>query len=1014
MNGSERPFRRPVSATEWLYLAAHRLGSAMTLQLVVEGEGSPEPDALRAAVAAAAEACPGSRLVRRGRVWVDSGRPPRVRVAPPGTEPDFGAGALAARLDLGREPGCEVLLLPQTAGRPTALVFRAFHGVMDGHGARLWMGEVFRALRGEPARAVRSPLTDDRLLVELGAAGRRRPTPLLDQRSPLSAGGPAGGRPRADVVALWRRRTLPGRQPWLTARLAQAVADAAGTARAPRARVLVPVDLRRHRPEVAATGNLTLPVFLDLTAGEPWRRANARLLRALAEQRELAGGFESALARLPLPVATALLRAGRAAAVRRDRHLASAIVSHLGRIDPADCSGGGFTARSVHALPVHAPLVPVSCVAIELPDRTELVVGCQGPGPVAELSARADRLLDRLAGVTPGVAPRPATTPVGADGAATVVGLFRRQAALRPTAPALDGPEGPVSYRELDRRSDAVAAELLRRGIAREAVVGLLVDRGTAGVAMLWGILKAGAGYLPLDPRHPAARISETLRESGAAALLTERQFAGRLDATPCPVLLGEDVPATPPGLALPDPAPEQLAYVIHTSGSTGRPKGVQIEHRSLLAFVRWAAGLCQVNDRTRFAFLSSYAFDISCFPLFLPLLAGGTTVLVPGEPNRPALHALLARHRADTLAVTPAHLDLVEHFDLDLSGLRTLLVGGERFTLAAAERARARLAPDCRIVNAYGPTEASVACLAHVLDGTERGPSVPIGHPGPAARVELDESADPVPGIGEILVSGVQLARGYLGRPELDAERFQVGADGVRRYRTGDLGRRLPCGAIEFVGRTDEQLKIAGHRIEPAEVRTALEAQPEVLRAAVTVRARPGGGPALCGYVVTGPDATTSGPALRDRLAARLPGHLVPAVIVPVAELPTTVGGKTDFAALPDPFATPRPVAVARPTGGDVEQPTGGDTVTERVAVLWARTLGVDRRTVDGRSDFQQLGGDSLAVLEMLAAVAGELLGPADTDRLMAEIGDSLAELTLDRVAGAVRRARREGRVRA
>ncbi|MGP3925639.1 amino acid adenylation domain-containing protein [Streptomyces sp. 8N616] len=1068
--------QRPVSPTEWLYLAARRLGPDMVLQLLVEGEGTPDADELRAAVATAARACPGSRLVRDGRTWRDTALPPRVRVL----EPDSAMSQDGA-LDPDMGPSCEVVLLTGAPGRPTTLAFRVFHGVMDGHGALIWATEVFRALRGEPARPAPSTETDYSMLARLGATGRR-PALLLDQPSPLApeasgrqgavrnlavrgADGAAGG----SRSALWRRRTLPGHHPALTARLAQALADAAAApaaapgARVAEARIMVPVDLRRHRPELSSTANLTLPVFLRLSAGEDWRAAQAQLLRALKEHRELAGGFESGLARLPLPAVAALLRAGRATAERRDRHLASAIVSHLGRIDLAACSAPGFSATSVYALPVHAPLVPVSCVAVETPTGTELTVGIQGSG--TGLADRADALLDRLVAALeePSAATPPAAAPPAAAPAprTTVVRLFRDQVARTPGAPALDGPEGEISYVELDRSSDAVAAELLRRGmppggrraeggrlspispISPISPVGLIVDRSPAGIAGLWGILKSGAAYLPLDPHHPDARIRQVLSDAGVQICLTQRHLVDRIGAAaPCQVLAVEDIDPAP-RVQLPEPDPDSVAYVIHTSGSTGTPKGVQIEHRSLVGFLRWAADLCRVDATTRFAFLSSYAFDISCFPLFLPLLAGGTAVLLPGEPTRAALHNLLHEDRVNTLAVTPSHLDLIERFDLAPGGaLRNLLVGGEQFTRTAADRARSRFGPGCRIVNAYGPTEATVACLAHVLDGTERGHAVPIGHPGPYAQVELMAADKPIAveeagAVGEILVSGVQLARGYLDRPDLDAERFVTGRDGVRRYRTGDLGRRLPDGGVEFVGRMDDQVKIAGHRIEPAEIETALEAHPAVRRAAVTVRSRPGGaGPALCAYVLaaapatepgftgpggTGPGGTAPGgtapggtapggtapglgPVLRDHLAAQLPAYLVPAAVVPVADLPSTVSGKVDFAALPDPFAEPSPSTVEAPASEP--QPAEDQVTEDQVAEIWSRVLQVDRRLLGPDSDFQQLGGDSLAVLEMLSAVASEVLPPGQESPLMNELEHLVSDLTLERVCAAVRRA--------
>ncbi|MFJ9078514.1 amino acid adenylation domain-containing protein [Streptomyces sp. NPDC102278] len=877
--------RRPVSPTERLYLAAGHARGAMALRILVEGDGVPAPDRLRAAVARAAEAVPGSRLARRGPLWHADGPLPRVRYADARSAAAFEVSTAettallygpARRTD---PPGCEVLVVPGRAtasaadgaaapGTRTSLVFSVSHALMDGHGALIWVREVFRALRGDPARPALAADTDRGLLRRLGA-GDRRPTLPPDLPSPL--GRPAAGPSRT----LWLRRTLPGHHPALTARLAQAVTDTSGRP----GRVMVPVDLRRHRPGVTATGNLTLPLFLDLNPGDDWTGPHLTLLRALADGRELASGFESALAPLPLAASALLLRAGQAAADHADRHLASAVVSHLGRLALEDYSGGDFTATTAYALPVHAPLVPVSLVAAETPAGTELTMGVRG-GP--DLAARAERFLDRtLARLAPTPEPSPPprfpppmgpipsgptpprlrpSRPTPPTTGTTVVDLLRAQAARTPHAVALDGPEGEVTYAELDRRSDAVARELAGRGVVRADLVGLIVDRTPAGVAALWGILKAGAAYVPLDPAHPGERIKEVLQECGARLCLTQRRLADALTVSvPCPLILIEDVldaPGTTGGALPPAPGPGDLAYVMHTSGSSGRPKGVRIEHGGLTGFVRWMAEVCRVDEDTRFGFVSSYAFDISCFALFLPPAAGATTVLAPQTPSRATLRRLVHDHRADTLALTPSHLALFG----GQGAVRTLLLGGEPLTPAAVRAARAAFGPDCRVVNGYGPTEATVACLAHVVDGGESTATIPLGTAGPDTRVDLLTEDGRLIGTGEedhgrtgeIVVSGLQVARGYLGPPDGTSSPFGTRPDGVRVYRTGDLGRRLPGGAIEFAGRADGRLKIAGHRVEPAEIVAALEAHPAVSRAVVAARSRPGTTtPVLCAYVV-------------------------------------------------------------------------------------------------------------------------------------------------------------------
>ncbi|MFF4850617.1 amino acid adenylation domain-containing protein [Streptomyces sp. NPDC001194] len=1050
-----------MSPTEHLYLAAGHARGAMALRIVVEGRTVPRPAALRAAVARAAETCPGSRLVRRGPLWTAGGPPPAVRYAAPAAGRFDVSDPATAALLTGRShrdaaPGCEVLAVPGATADTAALVFSAPHALMDGHGALTWVREVFRALRGEPGRPALAPDSDRGLLRRLGATARRPPL-VPDRPSPL------GRPPRGPEQTLWLRRTLPTHHPALTARLAQALADSAtpggGT------RVMVPVDLRRHRPGIASTGNLTLPLFLELSPGQEWPRAHGALLLALARKQELAEGFESALLPLPPAAGRLLLRAAQAAAVRADRHLASAVVSHLGRLDPAEFSGGGFTATTLYALPVHAPLVPVSVVATETDTATELTMGVRG-GP--DLAERATRLLDEVltrlpssppspvapsapaAAAAPAAAPGPAPAPPAprpdaVPPRATVVELLRAQAARTPRAPALDGPGGVVTYAELDRRSDAVAAALTRRGIGREDLVGLVVDRTPAGVCALWGILKAGAAYVPLDPAHPAARTADILRSCGARLCLTGRHLAEPLaELAPCPLLLAEDLaedPAeplaedaaedhgngttprpplpAPPAAAPPAPAPEDLAYVIHTSGSTGRPKGVQIEHRALAGFVHWMTRVCRVDARTRFGFASSYGFDISCFPLFLPLLAGGTTVLAPDAPSRATLRRLVTDHRADTLALTPSHLPFLADADAgaEAGGVRTLLLGGEPLTPAAVRAARTAFGPDCRIVNGYGPTEATVVCLAHVVDDARptTAATLPIGTPGPYARVDLvtedgeriGTGAADAGRTGEIVVSGVQVARGYLGPPDGGPSPFAAHEDGTRSYRTGDLGRRLPGGEVEFAGRIDGQLKIAGHRIEPAEIVAALEAQPEVSRAAVAARRRPHTTtPVLCAYVVPRAGAPYGGPGLpetlRSALAARLPAAMVPAHVITVDAIPSTVAGKADLDALPDPFTTTPAPAVA-PDGAEPA------ALEARVAAHWSAVLAVEPARLSAESDFQALGGDSLALVEMLTAVSEDLLEPAQARRFMARLDCLVRNLTLAQLCAHLDAAREE-----
>lgn len=1025
-------YSRPVSPTEWSYLAFARLEELMVIQFVVEGAGEIDARALNRAVAEASRSCPGSRLVRRGRTWIDSGTAARVVVAD-GRSFDrtalTGVPELCGPLaDAEGRPSCEVLLL---TGEPGTVVFRAAHAVMDLKGLRTWAEQVFRSLRGERLQEATTSLTDYQLLDTLGRTGQR-PRLGLDRRSPL------GG--RAGSFSVWRRRTVPGRPAAPTARVAAALA---GTTGAP-ARIMVPVDLRRHAPAVSSTANLTLPVFLDIPPGQSADAVHRKLLGALADRRELAAGTEAALARLPLTAATALVRASRAAAQTRHRHLASAIVSHAGRAELTDFSTEEFTATTVYALPVHAPLVPFSVVMLELPGRTEVVVSARG---AADVDERCDALLDRITSALDSPAPvrgarqkeaqRTSSAAerllaAGRDGLppldTTVVQMFRAQAALRPDAPAVTGAGPHWSYADLDRRSDAVAAGLLTRGVGRGEVVGVLADRSASGLAGVLGVLKAGAAFLPMDVRNPAQRVGELLRDARARFCLAEAAWAGRTGDGDCTTLLLEDLAVDGGPLdehardALPAaaPGPDDLAYVIYTSGSTGRPKGVQVEHRSLVNAVGWLAPVMRCDTETRAAYSFSPGFDLSLMQIFPTLLHGGAVVPVPGELDHLKLREMFSGRHANTLSLTPTHLDLAARLGIRPTGIRALQSGGENLTAATARRAREAFGPDCLIVNAYGPTEATLACTVAVVDGATGRPSAPIGVPVHRTAVAvLDDRQQEVPdgSLGELYVTGVQLARGYLGRPDLTAERFVHLPDGRRAYRTGDLVLRLPDGQLEYAGRVDDQVKIRGHRVEPAEVEAALTGLPDIAQAAVVARSKDDGhGQALCAFVVLAEGADTfDEAAVRAQLARSLPSHLVPSAVRALRALPETASGKTDRKALPNPFgdATGQvdevPDEREAPAAARADGPGGRGSSAAATAEIWSRVLRCDSAELDASSDFHALGGDSLAVLEMLAALGTELLGRSAEQQLLARLGPLSEGLTLSRVVAAVDAVRSE-----
>ncbi|MFE9427311.1 amino acid adenylation domain-containing protein [Kitasatospora sp. NPDC006697] len=543
----------------------------------------------------------------------------------------------------------------------------------------------------------------------------------------------------------------------------------------------------------------------------------------------------------------------------------------------------------------------------------------------------------------------------------TVPARFLAQAERAPEAVALECAGGPVRYGELAASSARVTGQLQAAGVRPGDVVGVFVERSPELLAALLGVWRAGASYLPLDPKHAAERTALALADSGAACVLVTAGSAPLLPAAVTAPRVLLDPGAEPGTDAL--PGLDRPAYVIYTSGSTGRPKGVLVGHRALAAFLDATGSLVGgTGPDTCWLGLTSVSFDISGLEMYLPLSTGGRLV-VPGQraaEDGAALRELVRAHGVTHLQATPTGWQLL--LAGGLSEVPVALVGGEALPLPLARELRARAA---RLFNMYGPTETTI--WSSCWEVPAEPATVSLGGPLPGTRLRvLDQEGGLSPfGVpGELVIGGAGVALGYLGNPELTAQRFVPDPWGTASaltppalmYRTGDLVRYRADGGLEFLGRSDHQVKVRGHRVELGEVEAALLADPGVRQAAAALH-----GEVLVGYVTGGADPER----LRARLAKLLPGYAVPQTVLVLAELPTTPNGKLDRAALPAPTPTATPASGAEYAGA--------------AAVLheiWCEVLSLPAIGPD--DDLFDLGGHSLT----MARIAARAL-----DRLGAEL---------------------------
>ncbi|HVB37274.1 MAG TPA: amino acid adenylation domain-containing protein, partial [Vicinamibacterales bacterium] len=621
---------------------------------------------------------------------------------------------------------------------------------------------------------------------------------------------------------------------------------------------------------------------------------------------------------------------------------------------------------------VHAPGGPVSALALMTPDERRRVV------EEWNLTGR--------------------TFPP----AASLHAMIEAQARQTPSAIAVRFEETRLTYAELNGRANRLAHHLRTLGVGPDVVAGVFLERSADMVVALLAVLKAGGAYLPLDPDYPPDRLSFMVNESGAPVVITQTPLQSRLPSTGAAIVcLDRDAAAIDRGPDR-DPAVDvhgsHLAYVIYTSGSTGRPKGAMIPHEAIVNRIQWMQAAYALTAADRVLQKTPFSFDVSVWEFFWPLAVGAELVVARPGGHRDSryLARLIETAGVTTLHFVPSMLDLfLQEPGLETScrSLRRVFSSGEALTPDLQSRFFARL--HAELHNLYGPTEAAVDVTSWACEPATQRATVPIGRP--IANIQtyvLDGRLAPVPvGVpGELFLGGIGLARGYLHRPDLTAERFiadPVGRPGSRLYRTGDLVRWQGDGAIEYLGRLDHQVKIRGFRIELGEIEASLMQHAAVRQAVVIARDEASGHRRLVAYVVPAGETPVAAD-LQRHLRATLPEYMVPSAFVTLDELPLTTSGKIDRLALP----APEPAR----TGADDAALTPRTPIEATLADIWRAVLA---RPVIGRHDnFFELGGDS--ILSVQVASRARTAGLAVTPRLLFQ-HQTIAELagTLERQPG-------------
>ncbi|WP_330113822.1 non-ribosomal peptide synthase/polyketide synthase [Streptomyces sp. MUM 178J] len=979
-----------------------------TVQLVLDLEGPLDPEALRKAGQAVLERHPN---LRAGFHQQPTGR--AVQVVPetvtlPWEKTDLSGltgstldqrlsslteAARAHRFDLGRPPLIRFLLI-RLGEQRHRLVMTKHHILVDGWSMPLFLRELVTLYEnGADASALPEPLPFRSYVAWLGAQDRAAgelawKEALTGVEEPtLLASGPAQN------VAALPEQIVHDLSPELTAALKGHAASAGVTMNTlvqtawalvlaghlGRSDVLFGTTVSGRPPELPGAENMiglfinTLPVRVRFDPSERW---SAALVRVQAEQAELqsyqylgladvqriAGHrplFDTALVyeNYPLPESTERSPSQLRAVAVHGRDAA-----HYPLVLVASLRAQGLRFRLDHRPDVlGGPLAPA------LLERLIRVLESVGADPEQRMGRIPALAGEERAALADG-GPCLPLAPSAARGSLhdSVHGRIAALAARTPDAVALASGDERLLWRELDERANRLARLLLELGVSPEDRVGVLLDRSVHVCVAFLAVLKAGAVYVPLEPAHPEQRRRTVLELAGVKVLLTDGDRAADA-AGPWQTVAVDTDPRTgrqEPSAPEVEVQPDRLAYVMYTSGSTGLPKGVAVTHRDVIELAAercWADG-----SQERVLFHSPHAWDASTLELWVPLLNHGSVVVAPpGEVDLRAMARLLVDERITGLWLSAGLFRwLAEEEPGCFAGLREVRTGGDVVPADAVGKVLAAC-PGTRVTNGYGPTETTVFATHHMMRTGDPVPdNVPIGVPlaGRGAYV-LSQWLEPVPAgvVGELYLSGSGLARAYEGAAGTTAASFVAdpfGPPGTRMYRSGDLARRRADGALEFVGRVDDQVKLRGFRIELGEVDGALGALPEVAHAVSLIREDRPGDKRLVGYVVPAPGhELPDEETVRGRLAELLPDYLVPSAVVKLDELPLTSNGKLDRAALPAP---------AEAAGHHCRRPRTPQE--ELVCALFAETLGVSEVGLD--DDFFQRGGNSLLAAGLVSRI--------------------------------------------
>lgn len=972
-----KSFFRKRTFSEKLYIAGSHFAPPFCIRLVVQTNQPIAKDVLQKAVSQSSEVHPNSRLRLVGSNWEDTGIAPIV-VALPKSDQPFSMKVhadLDKPIDVQNDPTSEVYQIEVQDAYYT--IFKVSHATMDAKGTELWVSDVYRALRGETLIGAQEPTTDESFL--------KAQTPKKEYRKlyPLNAFPMIGEKKKQTELSFVRSSiAIPGQPPGIIAKLIHYFSKENEINR-----FMIPVDIRRHASNPEIGGNFSNPIFYETSTKKDWNTIYADLISQLNHKKELiTGQYDQLLKGLPTPLFKRIQHWLHKKQVKQGEFLVSGILSHVGKLSLEDYSIKEVKATAVFFVAIDIPNTASSFAITENDHQT--FVQLSVPSGITTKSEVQEALKGFLRYIQGDVEIQDASDIFPLHGEQfdfdeniSISKWFYNQVQQYPDRIAIydKGVGVGITYSDMYQDVNALAAVLKERYHVKGQIIAIHAKRSAELIKSMFAVLKAGATFLLIDDGYPEQRIQYILKDSNTPLVLSDTdmdygsQFQKiRIDQFD---FVAHYTEITEPEL------PSEIAYVLYTSGSTGNPKGVKVSDPNLLNYVHYIIQYMGMGEESNHPLFTSVSFDLTITPFFVPLLSGGSITTYPDAISTQQLTDIFNDPNHTAVKLTPSHLKLVKLIDVNPNHtIKYLLVGGEDFPIGLAKSIQEQLGDHVAIYNAYGPTEATVGCVFHKFDKENDADefSVPIGLPMYNADAYiLNQKLQPVgpEEIGELYIGGKGVTQGYLGKPELTNKKFISNPMQPEEtlYQTGDLVYLGKRGLLHYQGRTDDQIKINGHRIEIAEIEHTI-AKHEGIEEVVVVPHEHQINENSSAKILSAfyKPSTVEVTKIKSFLEPLLPSYMIPSRLIGVDQIPYNNNGKVDKTKLLGLY-------IENSSAEEIPTAEVWEEREDTIRGIFANILNIKPFEIEKETLFYDLGGDSLSMLFLINSLEKQFLTTYD-----------------------------------